>query len=55
MIPISQLISDYSISFMKQTKELLEDDSIYVKFYLSATDMVEEINHVTANYPTNNQ
>ena len=55
MIPISQLISDYSISFMKQTKELLEDDSIYVKFYLSATDMVEEINHVTANYPTKNQ
>ena len=40
---LSEIIEGYSLSFIEQTKEVLERDSVYVHFYLSTEDLVRAL------------
>lgn len=42
-IETSQLIAEYSNSFMRQTNEMLEGDSVYVRFYLSSHEIIDSL------------
>ena len=42
-LSLNEIIEGYSVSFIRQTKELLERDSIYVDFYLSVDELVQTL------------
>lgn len=41
--PLDSILSIYSYEFIEQTKEKLNEDSVYVKFYLNRKDLLKEL------------